>query len=78
MSSSIIAENLTNDIKFMIDFKDNDTSYWYDELDFDINEVAKRVTSNFTGAKLIEINQNGFKFRWNNMNININNYDEYN
>lgn len=76
MSSLLIAKNLTRDIKFMIDFSDNNNSYWYNETDFDINEIAKNVISNFPGAKLISLWINGFKFKWNNMILTIDNYDE--
>jgi len=76
MSSQLIAKNLTRDINFMIDFSNNDVSYWYDETDFNINDIANNVISNFPGSTLISVWNNGFKFRWNNKILTVDNYDE--
>lgn len=81
MESSIIANYLTSDINFIMQNKDlfyDTMDYWYDETDFDINQVANKVISNFPNAKLISVGSNCFKFRWNNNIINISNYDYYN
>jgi hypothetical protein len=82
MSSAIIARNLTSDITFMLHnrdiFGDYSMSYWYDETDFDINEVAKNVAKQFPNSKVIEVYKNGFKINWNGTIMNISNSDEYN
>jgi len=82
MSSAIIANNLTSDIKFLLSnrdiFGDYPTSYWYDETDFDIEEVAKNVANQFPDSRVIEVFQNGFKINWNGTIINISNCEEYN
>lgn len=80
MESLKIADYLTSDIIFMIDNKDiydhNNFNLWYDEIDFDINDVAKHILSKFPNSTLINMYHNGFNFKWNNMIIYIrNNYD---
>lgn len=82
MSSSIIASHLTSDIKFMLHnrdiFGDHSMNYWYDETDFDINEVAKNVAKQFPNSRVIEVYENGFKINWNGTIMNISNSEEYN
>lgn len=82
MDSITIADHLTSDISFMLDhkkiFNDINFNLWYDEIDFDIKEVAKEVISKFPNSRLLEVYHDGFKFKWNKYIIYIKNFDEYN
>lgn len=81
-SSSKTALYLTSKIKFMLEnkdlYKNHSANHWYDEINFNITEVAEEVIKNFPDARIIQYYENGFKFKWNNIYIKVNNYEEYN
>jgi len=80
MASSKIALYLTSSIKYMLNNRDLyencDTNYWFPEKNFNINDVANEVIKNFPNSYIIDINSNGFNFKWNKMIIKISNHED--
>lgn len=78
-SSSKIASYLTSSITFMLENKDLyenlPANYWYDEMNFDISDIANEVKKNFPESQIIQIYNNGFKIKLNKTIIIINNYN---